>query len=293
MNKSVSFLFLFLGVLITHLPAQQGEPVLLNVSYQAIHINDTNNRDKPLVENMLLQVGQTSSKYLRPSLKEVAKQSDQGSSMPTIVVTGKPLAVVNEPGITDQELFQYPAKGKLNIIATLGMQDYIMELALPEIDWQISEEIRKIGGYNCQQATGVFGGRSYKAWFAPELPFRNGPWKFSGLPGLILEVEDSKKEVIFLFKGISKGATGEVMASARRKVIKVSKQAFDRAKEAFSQNPVVAMQSQLPPGAPAVQIAYRDGSGNTTMGNDAQKLIDRKKKEAKAGNNNPIELAEK
>ena len=213
--------------------------------------------------------------------------------MPTIVVTGKPLAVVNEPGITDQELFQYPAKGKLNIIATLGMQDYIMELALPEIDWQISEEIRKIGGYNCQQATGVFGGRSYKAWFAPELPFRNGPWKFSGLPGLILEVEDSKKEVIFLFKGISKGATGEVMASARRKVIKVSKQAFDRAKEAFSQNPVVAMQSQLPPGAPAVQIAYRDGSGNTTMGNDAQKLIDRKKKEAKAGNNNPIELAEK
>lgn len=292
MHKSALFLPLFFLGAINDLPAQQGEPVLLNVFYQTIHVNDTNNRDKPQVENMLLQVSQTGSRYARASSKDAAKRVEKGSGMPTIVVTGKPLAVVNGPGITDVELFQHPAEGKMNITATLGMQDYIMELTLPETDWKISEETRKIGGYKCQQATCVFGGRLYTAWFTPELPFRNGPWKLSGLPGLILEVEDSKKEVSFLFKGINKDTAGALTASARRRMVKVSEQAFARAKEAFDQNPAAAMQSQLPPGTPTVQVAYRDGTGNTILGSDAQRLID-KKKETKAGNNNPIELIKK
>lgn len=201
---------------------QQGEPVLLDVYYKAVHVNDTNNRDKPLVEQMLLQLGQTGSKYIRAASKPVKRPPEPAGSGPVIVAVGRPLAVVYGPSITDVELFQYPADGKMNITATLGTYDYVMELALPKIDWKISEESRKIGGYNCQKATADFAGRSYTAWFTSELPFRNGPWKFSGLPGLILEVEDAKKEVQFLFKEINKDSTSEETATVRKKLVKVS-----------------------------------------------------------------------
>lgn len=33
---------------------------------------------------------------------------------------------------------------------------------------------------------------TYTSWYAPEIALNKGPWKFNGLPGLILKVEDSK-----------------------------------------------------------------------------------------------------
>jgi hypothetical protein len=43
------------------------------------------------------------------------------------------------------------------------------------------------------EATLNFAGRAYTAWFTPDLPASFGPYKFHGLPGLILEIYDSKK----------------------------------------------------------------------------------------------------
>lgn len=56
------------------------------------------------------------------------------------------------------------------------------------ISWTTTEATKTILGYKCQQATGSFRGRSYKVYFTSEIPYRNGPFKFDGLPGLILEV---------------------------------------------------------------------------------------------------------
>lgn len=56
------------------------------------------------------------------------------------------------------------------------------------IQWEITENTKEILGYTCQEATGDFRGRKYKVYFSPDIPFKNGPYKFDGLPGLILEV---------------------------------------------------------------------------------------------------------
>jgi len=51
-------------------------------------------------------------------------------------------------------------------------------------------EIKKIKNYTCNKATVNFRGRHYIAWFTTEIPTSFAPWKFSGLPGLILELSD-------------------------------------------------------------------------------------------------------
>lgn len=61
---------------------------------------------------------------------------------------------------------------------------------VPKINWIIDEkQTKKIAGYECTKATGVFRGTSITAYFAKKLPYSAGPFKFYGLPGLILEIK--------------------------------------------------------------------------------------------------------
>lgn len=62
---------------------------------------------------------------------------------------------------------------------------------LPLQEWEISDETDDICGYTCQKATCRWRGRDYVAWFTPDIPVSAGPWKFGGLPGLIMKIADS------------------------------------------------------------------------------------------------------
>lgn len=61
------------------------------------------------------------------------------------------------------------------------------------INWRVKNKFKKIGKFKAQKAVGEFRGRVYTAWFTEEIPLPCGPWKLFGLPGLILEAEDSEK----------------------------------------------------------------------------------------------------
>lgn len=63
---------------------------------------------------------------------------------------------------------------------------------LPIMNWKFLDEKKTIGEYNCKKASVEFRGRIYFAWYTIEIPISLGPWKFNGLPGLILEIEDQK-----------------------------------------------------------------------------------------------------
>ncbi|UTX48670.1 GLPGLI family protein [Chryseobacterium sp. MA9] len=66
-----------------------------------------------------------------------------------------------------------------------------------KINWTISNETRKVENYTVQKATTRFGGRNWTAWFCKDIPFNEGPFKFRGLPGLIFELSDTKKNFIY------------------------------------------------------------------------------------------------
>lgn len=63
-------------------------------------------------------------------------------------------------------------------------------------EWKLTQKRKNILGYDCQEATTEFRGRKYTAYFTPEIPVQNGPWKFHGLPGLILEVSMDKNTLV-------------------------------------------------------------------------------------------------
>lgn len=66
-----------------------------------------------------------------------------------------------------------------------------------KIDWQLAEGNKKLNGYDCLKATAFFRGRNYTAWYAPEIALPLGPYLFKGLPGLVMEVSDSREHYSF------------------------------------------------------------------------------------------------
>lgn len=74
---------------------------------------------------------------------------------------------------------------------------YVSEERLPVFEWKLKNESKKILGFKCFKAFTSFRGREYTAWYAPDIAISEGPWKFYGLPGLILEIYDVKEQVFF------------------------------------------------------------------------------------------------
>ena len=62
----------------------------------------------------------------------------------------------------------------------------------PLMQWTLESEKQTICGYQCQRATCHWRGRDYVAWFTSAIPLKSGPWKFGGLPGLIMKIYDTK-----------------------------------------------------------------------------------------------------
>ncbi len=72
------------------------------------------------------------------------------------------------------------------------LKQYVVKDDSLNMNWEIHNEKRTIGNYVCSKATTEFRGRNYTAWFTSKIPVDYGPRKFSGLPGLILEIYDDK-----------------------------------------------------------------------------------------------------
>ena len=72
---------------------------------------------------------------------------------------------------------------------------------VPEIKWQLVDESKMINEIDVKKATTNLFGRNWTAWYADKIPVSYGPYKFHGLPGLILELNDEKNH--FHFEAIS------------------------------------------------------------------------------------------
>lgn len=88
------------------------------------------------------------------------------------------------------------SKGKMMVYASMpqGLEKYNASYteSYPLQQWNMDTEMQTILGHCCQKATCHWRGRDYVAWFATDIPVKFGPWKFGGLPGLILKLQDAK-----------------------------------------------------------------------------------------------------
>jgi GLPGLI family protein len=174
--------------------------------YKFSHIRDTNNRANPYTENMALFLGKNSSAYKSYDAQlENALFKKQVQEQMTNSPDGN-IRINRHSSASATQYYQFPGEKKLVRKERLIINSYLIEETLPLITWKISGDTASFGGLLCQKGTTHFKGRDYTAWFCPDMPFHAGPWKLNGLPGVILDAYDAKKEVVFQFDGVEKVA---------------------------------------------------------------------------------------
>jgi len=218
------------------------ETPIAKINYVFKHMNDTTQRDKFTRDEVSTFLGKHSSYYTSVSNEKFNASLKEKMSSPSFdgnIIFNRNFTPAKSAYVLDID------KKNLQHIFRIVSDEYLLEDTYPEMEWDIQDETKEIGGYNCQKAITTFKGRTYEVWFASELPFPFGPWKLHGLTGLILAANDIKNEVIFEFDGfelIEGETTQRIEPSA--KAVKASLTEVEKLDKLYAENPNGYIQSR-------------------------------------------------
>ena len=132
----------------------------------------------------------------------------------------------------------------------------------PEQKWELNDDTLTVCGYLCNNAITKFGGKVWTAWYCSEIPISDGPWKLSGLPGLILKAEDATKTHTFEAISIRK-SDRPIYIDKNISQMKVDKNIFEKIKQKFEELETKDI----------LDISSFDLQGSSTMSINGKRLL--------------------
>ena len=97
----------------------------------------------------------------------------------------------------DSNIYRFESSTKNENLVT---EDLSIKDSIPLYKWTLEPDTQKIAGYLCKKAKTIktIGNRTQKitAWYCEDIPINDGPLDFSGLPGLIMKIENGKNVII-------------------------------------------------------------------------------------------------
>ncbi len=147
-----------------------------------------------------------------------------------------------------------------------GMQMVKLKKKNSDFEWEIIDGDTTILGYVCKKAICNYNNEKFVAWYTETLPMSDGPYRFSGLPGLIVQIANVNKSNIFVLTGFEK------------KEVYNNKVNIDRAQDATVEK-IIEMNANI------LETLRAQGANIKIHGADAEEL------KRFRNNNNPIELA--
>lgn len=142
-------------------------------------------------------------------------------------------------------------KSNIRVFDRVFIDYYVYTEPTPAIKWNFVKGTDVVCGYKCKKATATFRGRNWTAWYAPEIPYMEGPWKFNGLPGLILRIEDDKNEHVF--EATSIRMANSPITKVLKDYIPTTRENFNKALSEYKSDPSTVLG--------ASELAPKDANG--------------------------------
>lgn len=272
--------------------------------YEYRFIPDSTDRAEVKTEMMFLDIDKNGSSYY--SRDKFVADSTIKADIEKQLRSSPGNININRSGKSGQVSYKvtkdYP-DFKTYLFTSISMDNYkISEDKKPE--WKILPDKQKIGEYDAQKATTSFGGREWTAWFSTDIPFQDGPYKFYGLPGLIVKIEDKTGSHSMVLKGNKKIEPvtenqmnlpdGIKMVGLGGKEIDVNKSQFKKVWKAYINDPTKNMREMMMKngGDSNNKVVFKSRTSDGREISDPNQVfreIEKRTKEGLKKNNNPIE----
>lgn len=237
---------LSMGIIVLTADAQNAD---IKVSYDA-YFQGVDNGKSDEKNQYILLANATESKFYSPmteyldSLKSTSKGAAQIKNQAnTAFNAGKIEALPQRDG--SYYIVKSFKDNNMRSYDFTGLELFYYDESPDGWEWEISDSTKNVLGYECIRAVSDYHGRKWEAWFSPEIPISNGPWKLNGLPGLILEASTEGGEYSFITTGLEKTSQpiGHIYnTDAYEKTDRIS---FLKTKSSFIKNPSGIINAQL------------------------------------------------
>ena len=199
--RMIILILLALIVRVTGVNAQS-DITKLSVTYEVHYqkVEEVAKREKDL---MRLDIGEHSSQYVSIIGEFLTKHRSD------IMAKRIKNPYAGYTTLRDEVFKNTPNEGYLRFVHMPGWVS-CREKIEGLFDWQLLDGDSIVCGYPCHKATTIFRGRIWTVWYTLDLPYSDGPWKFCGLPGLVLYAYDSEDKFRFNCIGIEKGDGHEI-----------------------------------------------------------------------------------
>jgi len=225
MNTMIRLIILALALVITKVNAQEFQGIATYKTMRNIDIKIDSSKMNTEMQAKMMEVmkKQFQKTYTLNFNKEASiykedvsldkPQTGMGGDFQVVMVgNGGGMDVLYKNTKTNQYSDQKDTMGKI----------FLVKDTIETIEWNLESETKYIGEYQCYKATYTkevevsnmsfnsnneandndkdeepeMEERTVTAWYTPQIPVSNGPAKYQGLPGLILEVHDGKLTII-------------------------------------------------------------------------------------------------
>lgn len=108
-----------------------------------------------------------------------------------------------------------------------------------KMTWKMTGKKDEFLNLAIYEAVTLFGGRKWFAWFATDIPIQDGPYKFRGLPGLIVKIRDSNNDHIYELIGIQEHP--KPVSFVSYVYPKISREKYKKIFLAYRKNPEISL----------------------------------------------------
>jgi len=186
----------------TGTPVEQKEigKAVMEFMYDYKYLTDTTDVTRNETDRMTLQVAYGMSKFTSFRAMQIdslirVSTPEQISANPESYVGGETFSIYKN----------YPL-GRFTVTDKVSTDWFLYEEDIPVQEWTLTDETHEILGYECKSAVCEFRGRKWTAFYTDSVPVADGPWKFGGLPGFIMQVYDEGRQYEFTCVGINSKA---------------------------------------------------------------------------------------
>lgn len=238
-------------------PAKTLDKAGLMITYELKFKEDSNNLNSQRREEMVLLVGDKISFFTSKNFYAFRQQGRNAEREGRLDLFLDEYKANNRIGRFTYSIYKNYPEGKITYTNKVLPTFFFYEEDFDVFRWALKDGGEQVGNYNTRMAALNYGGRVWTAWYTTEVPLSEGPYKFRGLPGLIVKIADNKGHYVFELVSIERLSENAPIEFEEQDYVRTTRERYLKSEENLRKD-IISRAREAGANSQAQQTAVRN-----------------------------------